>query len=107
MYMDILFKSLAVGIAAYFLYVAVTDYKAAIGTTWQRLLAAGKDSATVLWARFTVVVTGMVTGLVWAADLVNAPSVATAITTYMKPSVVAGIMITVALITELARKRTL
>jgi hypothetical protein len=91
----------------YFIFDAVRGYHSAAGSIWQRMLAAGKSSATIVWARFTVMVAAFVNCLVWLADVVNAPTVATAITTYLKPSVVAGIMVTVALITELARRRTL
>jgi|SRR5271166_2261443 len=92
---------------AYFIFEAVKDYRAAAGSVWARILAAGKASATIAWARFTVIVAAFANSLVWLADVVNAPTVATAIQTYLKPSVVAGIMVTVALITELARRRTL
>jgi hypothetical protein len=92
---------------AYIVFEAVKDYRAAAGSVWQRVLAAGKASATIAWARFTVIVAALANSLVWLADVVNAPTVATAIETYLKPSVVAGIMVTVALITEMARRRTL
>jgi hypothetical protein len=91
----------------YFAFEMVKDYRAAAGSAWQRILAAGKASATIAWARFTVIVAAFVNSLVWLADVVNAPMVASAIQTYLKPSVVAGIMVAVALITELARRRTL
>jgi hypothetical protein len=94
-------------IAAYFIFDLVRGYKSAVGSAWRRLLAAGKSSATILWARFTVLVTAAASALVFIADLVNAPQVAAAITTYLKPSIVAAIMVAVALITEIARRRTL
>jgi hypothetical protein len=47
----------------YIVVDAVISYRAAVGTVWQRLLAAGKDSATVLWARFTVCVAAVANGL--------------------------------------------
>ena len=86
---------------------AVVSYRAAAGTVWQKLLAVGKESATVLWSRFTILVAGATDGLVWLADLAGQPAVAGAIQSYLKPSYVAGLMIAVAVITELARRRTL
>jgi hypothetical protein len=105
--MNVVLNVILLVILAYFVFDAVRAYKSAAGSVWSRLLAAGKSSATIVWARFTVIVTTGVNGLVWIADLLNAPQVAAAITTYMKPSVVAGIMVAVALITEVARRRTL
>jgi hypothetical protein len=77
------------------------------GSAWHRCLTAAKSSATILWARFTIVVTALATCLIQLADFVNAPSVTAAITTYLKPCVVAAIMVTVAVVTEWARRRTL
>jgi NADPH-dependent ferric siderophore reductase len=94
-------------IAAYFAFDFVRSYKTTVGSIWARSVAATKSSATILWARFSVVVTAAVGGLAYLADLVNAPQVATAITTYLKPSVVAAIMVASAVLTEWARRRTL
>jgi hypothetical protein len=91
----------------YIVVDAVMSYRAAVGSVWQRLLAAGKDSATILWARFVVVAAWIVNALVWLAELLNAPNVAAAIQQYGGPKTVAAIMVTVAFITELARRRTL
>jgi hypothetical protein len=105
-----LFFIMDVAVAAIFIYFvidAVRSYMGTTGTTWERLLAVGKQSATILWARFTVVVTAGTGGLAWVADVLNAPQVSSAITTYMSPRVVAVLMIGAALIAEIARRRTL
>jgi hypothetical protein len=94
-------------IALYFIVDAVIAYHRAVGSVWQRTLAAGKQSATIVWARLVVIITAGISGLAWLADFVNQPGVSAAITTYLKPNVVAGIMVAVAVITELARRRTL
>jgi hypothetical protein len=46
----------------------------------------------------------VISGLAQLADFVNAPSVAGALTTYGKPSVVAAIMIASAVILEYAKR---
>jgi hypothetical protein len=92
------------------LYVAVDFYRsycAATGTVWQRLLAAGKSSATILWQRFVIAVAALSNGLVWLADVANAPAVSDAIKAALQPQYVAAFVVAVAIITELARRRTL
>ena len=44
-------------LVAALVYVAidfVRSFRAASGTVWQRLLATGRQSATILWQRFTI-----------------------------------------------------
>lgn len=103
MHVDIV-DIVALAIAAYFVFDLVRAYRAAMGTTWQRCVAAGKGAARSLWTGFTVGATLLISGAAQLADLVNAPSVASALTTYGKPSVVAGIMIASAVILEYARR---
>lgn len=95
---------------ASFLYVAwdfYADYRAAAGTVWQRLLASGKESATILWTRFTVLVTALSNSLVWVAGLLGAPGVEDSIKAALQPAYVAGFVVAIAIVTELARRRTL
>jgi len=86
-------------------YEFYTGYRAATGTTWQRILAGAKGSATILWARFVQVVTAATMGLVSLADFLNAPAVGTAIQTYLKPQYVAAAFVLIAAISEVARRR--
>ena len=92
---------------AYVIVDTVRAFVSAAGTVWQKLWAAARHSATVLWARFVLVVGAGVDALVWIADFLGSPAVAAAIQQYLSPQVVAGIMIAIAVITELARRRTL
>ena len=73
----------------------------------ERSLAAGKHSATILWARFCAAVASAADGVVWLCEIANAPNVAGAVQTYLTPKAVAAVMITVAVITEVARRRSL
>ncbi len=95
------------GIFIFVVVDAVRRWRGATGTASQRLLAIGRQSATVLWARFTVLVATLTDGLIELADLVGSPAVAAAIAQYLKPSTVAAIMVAVAVISEWARRRTL
>lgn len=91
----------------YFAYDLVTSFYASSGTLWQRLLATGKQSATILWSRFVVLVTGLSGGLVLLADYLNAPGVADAIKAVIQPQYVMILLIAIPLINEFARRRTL
>lgn len=108
--MSTLQVSIDIVVAAVVLYVAMSfaeDVYNSTGSVWQRLLAAGKQSATILWQRIVVMLTGLIGGAAWIADLLNAPNVGTAINTYVKPQYVAILFVASAVITELARRRTL
>jgi phage-related protein len=105
--MKILILIAALAIIAYLACDFAQEYRSAPGTVWDRMLAAGKGSATILWARFSVVVGAVSAVLVNGANLLNAPGVADAIKAAMQPQYVAIFTIGVALVTELARRRTL
>lgn len=94
-------------IAGYFAFELVIEYKHATGTIWQRLIAAGKGSATILWSRFVAVVTAGSVGLAELAEWLNAPGLKDAIQAYLKPDYVAAFTLFVVIITEVARRRTL
>jgi zinc transporter ZupT len=87
----------------------VRSYRAATGTTWQRLLVASKDSATILWGYIVGTVGTLITWSSTAADALNLPEVNSFLTTYVAPypkalgAIVAGI----ALVTIVARLRSL
>jgi hypothetical protein len=85
----------------------IRAYKSASGTVWQRLLATGRHSATILWQRFTIALAGFADALVWLADLLQAPGVAEPIKSVLQPQYVAVFVVAVAVVGELARRRTL
>lgn len=76
-------------------------------SAWERWLAAGRDSATILWANFITVVSGLIAGVVGLADLAGAPGVSAVIQQYLDPQWVGLGLIVLALVAEYARKRTL
>src|SRR5215470_263606 len=85
----------------------IRSFRAAAGTLWQRLLATGRESATILWQRFTIALASLADAVVWLAELLNAPGVAEPIKSVLQPQYVAAFMVAVAVIGELARRRTL
>ncbi|HEY1361496.1 MAG TPA: hypothetical protein VGF60_04580 [Xanthobacteraceae bacterium] len=105
--MQMLIDVLVLAALAYVAIDAVRSFTRAAGSLWQRLLAVGKQSSTLLWQRFVVLVAGLADALAWAADLLGEPSVASALQAHLKPSTVAAVMVAVAIVSELARRRTL
>jgi hypothetical protein len=85
----------------------IRAYKSASGTLWQRLLATGRHSATILWQRFTIALAGFADAVVWLADLLQAPGVAEPVRSVLAPQYVAVFVVAVAIVGELARRRTL
>lgn len=77
------------------------------GRTWARAMAAGKESATKLWA-FLMIVCGSGVGLVVeVADALRMPEVSDVIKEWLTPQVSAIMFITAMLISVLARNRTM
>ena len=107
MFKNIIFDVVIVIIALYVIYDAVSSYASATGTVWQRFLAVGKHSATILWSRALIVFGVAVDILSQLADFLGAPGASISLQQYLDAKTLAGIMIGVAVITEYARRRTL
>jgi hypothetical protein len=105
--MRIAFTAVVLAIFAYVVFDFAREYIRASGSTWDRLIAAGKGSATIVWQRFVMLISAVAGGLASLADWLNAPGLADAIKDAMTPEYVAFFMIAVAIITEIARRRTL
>lgn len=92
-------------------YVGVTNYlqyRKEVGTTWQRLLATAKDSATILWSKFCILVAAVAGEADNLADFLGAPEAKDFINNWIgNPKVISAIMVAIALITIKARGRTL
>lgn len=95
----------ALGLAAFIVYDFVTVFRSATGTTWQRILAAGKHTETILWARFVQLVGALSAFLAGSADWFNLPAVGDFIRTVLSdPVYVAGAFVGIAIVTEWARR---
>jgi hypothetical protein len=99
-------------IAAYVAYTCYTSYKEVAAQPgewngWERLWAAGRGSATKLWAKFVMLVAGLTANLDSIADFLGMPELKTAIDTYIgNPKIIAGVMLIISLVTIKARNRT-
>lgn len=96
--------------AVFAVYVVVTIYlqyrKETQPTQWGRLLAAAKDSQTILWNRFVYVLAGVVAQLDNIADFLNAPELKNFIDTWIgNPQLVSAVMLFIAFISIQARLR--
>jgi len=77
------------------------------GSFWQRTLKAGRQSATIVWAKLVMLVGGVVAVLDRLADLAGDQSLATQIQQYATPQVVGYVMIAIMFVNVWARLRTL
>lgn len=105
--MHIVATMLCVMVLAFVIMDFVREYRRTPGSVWDRAVAAGKGSATILWARFVAIVSALAALLVEFADYLNAPGVAEAIKGILQPEYVGLFMVAIAIITEFARRRTL
>ena len=90
-------------IAFTFVHAWITE----TGSFWQRTLKAGKDSATIVWAKVVLVAGGLVAVLDRIATLTGDPSLATQIQQYVTPQIVSYVMIGIMFVNVWARLRTL
>jgi hypothetical protein len=77
------------------------------GSFWQRTLKAGKDSATIVWAKVVLIAGGLVAVLDKIANLFGDPSLATQIQQYVTPQLVSYVMMGIMAVNVWARFRTL
>jgi hypothetical protein len=92
---------------AWLAYHVVKKFKTSEGTFWDRLLAGFKDSATILVAGATYV-GGAILGFIGqAADALNVPQVAEVVRTQIPAEYMGYGLMALAVVTVLARLRSL
>jgi|GEM_PF-6648267 hypothetical protein len=95
-------------LAAYFVFNVYAGYRAATGTVWQRLLAGARNSATMLWSKFCIILAAVVANLDQIADAIGQPEAKQYIADILgNPKAVAGVMLAITAVTMIARARTL
>lgn len=77
------------------------------GSFWQRTLKAGRESATIVWAKIVIIAAGLVAVLDRIADLAGDPSLTAQIQQYATPQIAGYVMIAIMLVNVWARLRTL
>lgn len=103
-----IFALALVGVFAYLAITVYIQYRAATGPLWQRALAAAQNSATILWAKFGMLLAALVGAIGDIGDLFGDPNIRGYAETFLgNPKVVAGILLAFSLVTVAARKRTL
>jgi hypothetical protein len=109
-----MFDALSIGLLVltvlmigWIVFTFVHAWIAETGSFWQRTLKAGKDSATIVWAKVVLVAGGLVALLDKIATLAGDPSLATQIQQYVTPQVVSYVMIGIMFVNVWARLRTL
>jgi hypothetical protein len=90
-------------IAFAFIHAWITE----TGSFWQRTLKAGKDSATIVWAKVVLIAGGLVALLDKFASLAGDPSLTTQIQQYVTPQIVSYVMMGIMFVNVWARLRTL
>jgi len=95
-------------VAGYFLWNVWRGYAKAEGSVWQRLLAANKQSATILVSAFASILAGIASNLDWVGDLIGQPQVGDYLQTLVgNPKTVGVLLVGLSLLTVFARNRTL
>lgn len=85
----------------------VHAYATTAGSFWTRTLAAGRNSATIVWTKLVIIASGLVAVLDKIADLAGDPSLTSQIQQYLTPQIVGYVMIAIMFVNVWARVRTL
>lgn len=89
------------------LYETVLAYRRATGTTWERLKAAFKDSATIAWTRLNALSVSLGTLVTTASDWAGMPGIKDAVTPYLTPQFLLVYTLVILIGNEIARRRSL
>ena len=91
----------------YFVWRFVAAYRAAQGSTWDRLLGTSRNSVTILWQYIVAAAALVLTYTAQVADFFNMPEVRDFITKQLSPEMVSVAFLTIAVVGFAARLRTL
>lgn len=104
----IAFVLIALIVAVSIIIQMVIAYSKADGSIWNKMLAAGSQSATILWNKFTIVLAGLVGTLGDLADALGQPQIKDYLNQALgNPKLVASIMLAASIVTIAARARTM
>lgn len=98
---------LFLGLAIFLVYDIIRRYRHATGTTWDRLIVAGHDSATILWAKISLIFSAVAENADSFADLIQQPQLKPYIDMAFTPQAFGAMLAGFMIISWLARKRTL
>jgi hypothetical protein len=103
--MTLILTLVTLAILGWLIVTTWLNYRKATGTVWQRLLSAADDSATLLWAKFMLLVSTLTGVLTNAADYIADPNLNAAIKAALTPEHVIYFAIFVTFVTMLAHRR--
>lgn len=86
---------------------AVHGYVTGTGNVWDKMLAVGKSSASIMSARVGMIGGFGLQAIVSLAEVIASPGVKAFVDQYINASAVGYTMIAAAVIAEIARRRTL
>ena len=98
------------GVALLAIYIAFTfirEYREARGSTWQRMLEAARDSATIMVQQITILISGIGSIAALLGEWLDMPGLKETVQSALKPEYVVGFIVITALVSWFARKRTL
>jgi hypothetical protein len=91
----------------YIVYRVWTRYRSTTGTTWERILATAKGSATIAWQYIVIAGGAVISSLGFIAEVLNMPDVQAWLKASLQPSYVGLALVVISIITVYARLRTL
>ena len=94
-------------LAVYIAFTFIREYREAHGSTWDRLLEAGRDSATILVQKITILISGIGSAAALFGEWFEIPELKQAVQSALKPEYVVAFVVVTALVSWFARKRTL
>lgn len=104
---SIAFTLACLGLLAFGVYRVVIRYRAATGTTWERVLATGKGSASIVWS-YAVWAGGLVvSAATYGASALDMPEAKAFITSWLQPEYVGVAFLVIGIVAFAARMRTL
>ncbi len=105
---NLILTLIVIAIPLYWVVLISWEYMASPGTTWERLVAAFRASASITWARLNGLGAGLGAFLAWVSPYLGLPQVSEKIQAIVtSPIAVAAYIILVAIGAEIARRRTL
>lgn len=105
--MGFYFRIVAYTALAVLLFDFYTSYRKAEGTVWQKLLGAGKTSASILQARVFAIGGIALNGITDLSDMIGNPALKAMIDQYINAPAVGWTMVAMAFVAEWARRRRL
>ena len=103
-----IFLDIMLALLAIYVIVDIIHHLATVQGTWLEKIWAGfRESLTILWSRFVLLVAALADLLVYVADWINAPGMADAIKAVVRPEYIGPLIVFIVFVTELARRRTL